>query len=163
MVVVALGVGTAIALLAIVPKRAPYGGVRYGVAAGAAVSTLPVSSTLPSGSTAAPATTQTTTAATATTQAATATSGKRGSASNTTAPTTTTLPVAGRPVLRLGSTGPDVVALQQRLTALGYTTGAADGNLGTATQTAVMNFQKANNMPTDGVVGPTTWAALAAG
>ena len=163
MVVVALGVGTAIVLLAIVPKRAPYGGVRYGVAAGAAQH--------PAGLEHAPVgfdgrarqTTQTTTAATATTQAATATSGKRGSASNTTAPTTTTLPVAGRPVLRLGSTGPDVVALQQRLTALGYTTGAADGNLGTATQTAVMNFQKANNMPTDGVVGPTTWAALAAG
>ena len=159
----ALGVGTAIVLLAIVPKRAPYGGVRYGVAAGA-VSTLPVSSTLPSGSTAAPAsTTPTTVAGTVTTQAATATSGKRGSASNTTAPTTTTLPVAGRPALRLGSTGPNVVVLQQRLTALGYTTGAADGNLGTATQTAVMNFQKAKNLPTDGVVGPTTWAALAAG
>lgn len=137
MVVVALGVVTAIVLLAVVPKDAPYGGVRYGVGAGG-VSTLPVASTLPTGSTTTPG-------------------------STTTVPTTTTFPVAQRPVLKLGSTGPDVVALQQRLTALGYNTGTANGNFGTGTQTAVMNFQKAKNIQADGVVGPTTWAALATG
>ena len=137
--VVALGVVTAVVLLAVVPKDAPYGGVRY-VAAADGGSTLPVASTLPTGSTTAP-----------------------GSTSTTTVPTTTTFPVAGRPVLKLGSTGPDVVALQQRLTALGYNTGTANGNFNTGTQTAVMNFQKAKNIQADGVVGPTTWAALATG
>ena len=162
-VVVALGVVTTIVLLAVVPKHAPYGGVRYGVVAGG-VSTLPVTSTLPTGSTTTPgSTTQTTKAATTTTKATTATTRKSGSTSNTTVPTTTTFPVAGRPVLKLGSTGPDVVALQQRLTALGYNTGTTNGNFGTGTQTAVMNFQKAKKIAADGVVGPTTWAALATG
>jgi hypothetical protein len=85
------------------------------------------------------------------------------SGSTTTAPTTTTFPVTGRPVLTQGASGPDVTALQQRLTALGYDTGTADGNFGAGTQTAVMNFQRAKNLPADGVVGATTWAALAAG
>ena len=133
MVIVVLGVVTVVVLLAVVPK-----GATYGVAGG--VSTGPVVSTLPTGSTTSP-----------------------GSTSGTTAPTTTTFPVAGRPVLKLGSTGPDVVALQQRLAALGYNGGTADGNFGAGTQTAVMNFQKAKNLPPDGVVGATTWAALATG
>jgi peptidoglycan hydrolase-like protein with peptidoglycan-binding domain len=84
------------------------------------------------------------------------------SGSTTTVPTTTTFPVAGRPVLTQGASGPDVTALQQRLTALGYNTGTADGNFGAGTLTAVMNFQRAKNLPADGVVGATTWAALAA-
>jgi peptidoglycan hydrolase-like protein with peptidoglycan-binding domain len=130
--VVALGVVTAIVLLAVVPKDAPNRGVRAGVAAGA-VNTPSVASTLPAGSTTTP-----------------------GS-------TTTTFPIAGRPVLRLGSTGPDVVALQQRLTALGYNTGTTNGSFAAGTQTAVMNFQKAKNLQADGVVGPTTWAALGTG
>jgi peptidoglycan hydrolase-like protein with peptidoglycan-binding domain len=100
---------------------------------------------------------------TATTQPATTTTPNSGSTSNTTVPTTTTFPVTGRPALTLGASGPDVVALQQRLTALGFTTGTADGTFGAATETAVMNFQKAKNLPADGVVGATTWAALAAG
>jgi peptidoglycan hydrolase-like protein with peptidoglycan-binding domain len=133
MVVVALGVLTVVVLLAVVPK-----GATYGVAGG--VRTAPVASTLPTGSTNTP-----------------------GSTSDTTAPTTTTFPVTARPVLKLQSTGPDVVALQQRLAALGYNAGSADGNFGAGTQTAVMNFQKAKNLPPDGVVGPTTWAALATG
>jgi peptidoglycan hydrolase-like protein with peptidoglycan-binding domain len=130
-VVIALGVATTIILLAIVPKNAPSGGVRDGVAAGPVRTPAPAS-TLPSGST-------------------------------TTVPTTTTFPVTGRPVLTQGASGPDVTALQQRLTALGYDTGTADGNFGSGTQTAVMNFQRAKNLPADGVVGATTWAALAAG
>jgi peptidoglycan hydrolase-like protein with peptidoglycan-binding domain len=55
------------------------------------------------------------------------------------------------------------VALQQRLTALGYNTGTTNGSFGAGTQTAVMNFQKAKNIQADGVVGPATWAALATG
>jgi peptidoglycan hydrolase-like protein with peptidoglycan-binding domain len=82
---------------------------------------------------------------------------------NATAPTTTTFPTTGRPELRLGATGPDVVALQQRLTELGYPTGTTDGTFGASTETAVMSFQRAKNLQADGVVGATTWAALAAG
>jgi hypothetical protein len=159
-VVLALGVVTTIVLLAVVPKHALYSPVAGGGG------TVPVASTLPSGSTTTPGSatqTTTTTAATTTTKAATATTPKGGSTSNTTAPTSTTFPVAGRPVLKLGSTGPDVVALQQRLTALGYNTGTANGTFATGTQTAVVNFQKAKNIAADGVVGPTTWAALATG
>jgi peptidoglycan hydrolase-like protein with peptidoglycan-binding domain len=133
-VVAALGVATTIILLAIVPENAPSGD-GPGVAADA----------------------------TATTQPATATTRESGGTSNTTVPTTTTFPVTGRPVLMLGASGPDVVALQQRLTALGYDTGTADGTFGAGTETAVMNFQRAKNLPADGVVGATTWAALAAG
>jgi peptidoglycan hydrolase-like protein with peptidoglycan-binding domain len=133
--VVALGVVSAIVLLAVVPKDAPYGGAQYGVSAGGV----------------------------ATTNATPATTGTSGSTGNPTAATTTTFPVAGRPVLRLGSTGPDVVALQQRLAALGYNPGTASGNFETPTQGAVINFQKAKNLQADGVVGPGTWAALAAG
>jgi len=146
-VVVVLGVATTIVLLAVVPQRTSSGGAHVVSSASA----LPTSSTISSGGT-----TQTTAAATTTTR-------KAGSKSNTTVPTTTTFPTAGRPELKLGSTGPDVVALQQRLNALGYNAGTANGNFGTSTQTAVMNFQKAKNLAADGVVGPTTWAALAAG
>jgi peptidoglycan hydrolase-like protein with peptidoglycan-binding domain len=154
-VVVALGVVTTIVLLAVVPKGTSDGGARYGVVA-TGVSTQPVASALPSSTTTPGSTTQTTKAATTTTR-------QGGSTSKTAPATTTTFPVAGRPVLKLGSTGPDVVALQQRLTALGYNTGSADGNFGTSTQTAVMAFQKAKNIPADGVVGSSTWAALATG
>jgi hypothetical protein len=158
-VVVALGVVTTIVLLAVVPKGAPQGAIASGG------STPPVTTTLPAASTTAPGgTTQTTTAATTTTKPATTTTRKRGSSgSNTTAPTTTTFPVAGRPVLKLGSNGPDVVSLQQRLAALGYNPGTTNGNFDAGTQTAVINFQKAKKLTADGVVGATTWAALAAG
>jgi peptidoglycan hydrolase-like protein with peptidoglycan-binding domain len=62
--------------------------------------------------------------------------------------------------LRAGSRGSDVVALQQRLVALGYNPGATDGDFGSATTAAVIAFQKAKGLPVDGVVGPKTWDAL---
>jgi peptidoglycan hydrolase-like protein with peptidoglycan-binding domain len=134
LVVVALAVVTVTVLLAVVPKGGPYGGVASGG------STVAVATTLPTGSTTTP-----------------------GSTNTTTVPTTTTFPVEGRPVLKLGSTGTDVFTLQQRLTALGYNAGDVNGTFSPATQIAVMNFQKAKNLGADGVVGPATWAALAAG
>lgn len=64
-----------------------------------------------------------------------------------------------RPTLRRGSKGPDVVYLQQRLSAQGYWL-TADGSFGPATESAVRSFQRSNGLSADGVVGPMTWAAL---
>lgn len=62
--------------------------------------------------------------------------------------------------LRKGDEGPDVVTLQQALAELGYLTGAADGNFGTGTQTAVKKFQEDNNLDADGIAGKMTLEAL---
>ncbi|QOR70186.1 peptidoglycan-binding protein [Ruania alkalisoli] len=64
-----------------------------------------------------------------------------------------------RPTVRLWSRGDDVTYLQQRLDALGYAV-AVDGIFGYGTQNAVREFQQAQGLTADGVVGPATWAAL---
>ncbi len=56
-----------------------------------------------------------------------------------------------------------MTALQQRLSALGYWLGPADGYVGNATEQAVYALQKAAGIGRDGVVGPVTSAALARG
>jgi peptidoglycan hydrolase-like protein with peptidoglycan-binding domain len=56
-----------------------------------------------------------------------------------------------------------VLALQQRLKELGYWLGAPDGSFGSLTQQAVWAFQKSAGLERDGVVGPRTQRALAAG
>ncbi len=66
-------------------------------------------------------------------------------------------------MLELGSSGPAVLALQQRLTALGYWLGTPDGTFGDSTEQAVYALQKAAGISRDGIVGPHTSAALAAG
>jgi N-acetylmuramoyl-L-alanine amidase len=63
----------------------------------------------------------------------------------------------------LGSTGPRVLALQQRLVSLGYWLGTPDGVFGDSTQQAVWALQKAARISRDGIVGPVTEAALARG
>jgi Putative peptidoglycan binding domain len=80
----------------------------------------------------------------------------------TAAATTATTPTATAPsqTLSPGDTGAEVKKLQQSLAALGYDPGTPDGNYGPATQTAVEKFQAANNLDTDGVVGPETLAKL---
>jgi peptidoglycan hydrolase-like protein with peptidoglycan-binding domain len=81
----------------------------------------------------------------------------------TTVPPSTTTTVA-KPVLQEGSTGADVVVLQQRLQALGYNIGGtADGTFGPGTKAAVIPLQMAKKItPADGVVNQATWAALLA-
>ncbi|BCY05066.1 L,D-transpeptidase family protein [Actinoplanes sp. L3-i22] len=65
--------------------------------------------------------------------------------------------------LKVGAKGPDVLAVQQRLTELGYWNGTADGKFGGTTQQAVFALQKAAGIGRDGTIGPKTYAALDAG
>ncbi len=58
--------------------------------------------------------------------------------------------------------GPDVLAVQQKLTALGYDPGVLDGAYGPTTAAAVKAFQVARKIEVDSVVGPETRNALTA-
>jgi peptidoglycan hydrolase-like protein with peptidoglycan-binding domain len=60
-----------------------------------------------------------------------------------------------------GASGAAVLALQERLTSLGYWLGTPDGHFGDTTTQAVYALQKAAGIGRDGVVGPDTSAALA--
>src|SRR5437588_5840884 len=66
------------------------------------------------------------------------------------------------PVLKQGSSGPDVKDLQQKLNDLGFDPNGIDGNFGPGTKTAVIAFQQSKGLRADGVVGPATMAALQA-
>lgn len=57
---------------------------------------------------------------------------------------------------RKGSSGTNVVKLQQALECLGYYTGAIDGDYGDGTVAAVKRFQKNRGMNADGIAGPVT-------
>lgn len=70
-------------------------------------------------------------------------------------------PDPGGGLLRVGSRGAEVRALQEQLAGMAYWVGAVDGIYGTVTEQAVMAFQKVNGLTRDGVVGPNTRAALA--
>lgn len=63
------------------------------------------------------------------------------------------------PTLRIGSKGPAVVSLQQKLNSFGSKL-TADGVFGVKTQVAVVMFQSVYKLTADGIVGPLTWAAL---
>lgn len=62
--------------------------------------------------------------------------------------------------LSSGSKGSAVRKLQILLNGLNYNSGAVDGDFGPKTLSAVRTFQAANDLTTDGVVGPATWGAL---
>jgi hypothetical protein len=67
------------------------------------------------------------------------------------------------PTIGPGASGAAVVLLQQQLTALGYWVDTTGGSFDDSTQQAVWALQKVAGLQRDGVVGPTTWAALNAG
>jgi putative chitinase len=67
------------------------------------------------------------------------------------------------PILQRGSSGPDVQAVQQRLSDLGFDPNGIDGNFGPGTEQAVRAFQQAKGLSVDGKVGPNTLAALNSG
>lgn len=63
-------------------------------------------------------------------------------------------------ILRLGSQGDAVKNLQAFLNQQGLYNGASDGIYGYQTRAAVTQFQRARNLPVDGIVGPQTWGAM---
>jgi len=74
-----------------------------------------------------------------------------------------TASAATHPTLRVGSSGSQVLALQRRLTSLGYWLGRIDGHFGDLTRQAVVAIQKVAGLPRDGICGPLTWSRVDAG
>jgi N-acetylmuramoyl-L-alanine amidase len=58
-------------------------------------------------------------------------------------------------------TGDDVLALQQRLSGLGFDLGRVDGVFGVLTDSALREFQRSVGVDPDGTCGPSTFRALA--
>lgn len=84
-------------------------------------------------------------------------------AATTPVPTQAPPPLAFRelaPMYRYGSVGPEVIALQERLTELGYYTGEIDGKYYEGTAAAVKVFQQQNGLDADGIAGEKTLAVL---
>ena len=82
--------------------------------------------------------------------------------STTTPPTAGPAPSARGPrVLAREARGAAVRSVQTRLRELGYWLGPVDGVYGELTRQAVVEFQKVQGLPADGVAGPATQAALA--
>lgn len=66
-------------------------------------------------------------------------------------------------VLKQGSSGPDVTALQRKLKELGFDPNGVDGNFGPGTKAALIAFQKSKGLTADGMAGPQTMSALQLG
>ena len=64
------------------------------------------------------------------------------------------------PVLKEGSSGPDVAKLQERLKQVGFNPDRTDGTFDAATKAAVIAFQKSERLLADGLAGPRTQGAL---
>ena len=60
-------------------------------------------------------------------------------------------------MLKFGSHGTDVVALQKFLLEKNYSVGVIDGIFGKKTKIAVLDFQAKNQLDIDGVVGRKTF------
>lgn len=65
-----------------------------------------------------------------------------------------------KPSLRVGDTGDDVRAMQQRLIRLGYLTGGADGIFGPKTSLAVRSFQTNNKLTGTGIADNVSLARM---
>jgi peptidoglycan hydrolase-like protein with peptidoglycan-binding domain len=66
-------------------------------------------------------------------------------------------------VLKKGSKGKQVKALQRMLYAMGYNLGdkkPIDGEFGSKTDSAVRSYQDKNGLKVDGIVGQNTWTKL---
>ena len=85
-----------------------------------------------------------------------------GGSSVTPTPTPTPVPSIKDETLSIGDTGAEVKELQEWLVKLGYNVGSKgpDGDFGSKTYTAVIDFQRKNNLDDDGIVGPLTKKAI---
>lgn len=65
-------------------------------------------------------------------------------------------------ILKKGSKGQSVKALQAMLVGFGYSVGSSgiDGHFGSNTESAVKKYQKAKSIEIDGIVGQNTWMKL---
>lgn len=66
------------------------------------------------------------------------------------------------PLLQQGARGLPVRRLQKRLTLAGFDVGEVDGRFGAATERGVRALQASLHLIVDGIVGPGTWAVVAA-
>lgn len=66
----------------------------------------------------------------------------------------------GFPTIRRGSLSNYVLIAQDDLNTLGYRTNGLDGIFGSATQNAVISYQRARGLSADGIVGCNTWRTL---
>src|SRR5947207_10084097 len=66
------------------------------------------------------------------------------------------------PILKQGSSGPDVKDLQQKLKDIGFDPNGVDGSFGPGTKAAVIAFQQSKGLQADGIAGPATMPALQA-
>jgi len=104
-----------------------------------------------------------TSSTTTTLQQPTTTAPATSPATTTTTPTTPTtpeVPTLPTGLLKQGTSGNEVKALQQALQAAGQSPGTIDGVFGPQTQQALIAFQQSAGIPADGVYGPATKAAL---
>lgn len=67
---------------------------------------------------------------------------------------------AACPILRSGNTGSAVFVLQGMLYCRGYSYSGVDGSYGPMTVAETKSYQSVNNLSTDGVAGPATFASL---
>lgn len=77
-------------------------------------------------------------------------------------PTPTPQPPIKNDVLSIGDIGEEVKELQEWLVKLGYNVGpkGPDGDFGSKTYAAVVDFQRKHNLTDDGIVGPLTKKAI---
>lgn len=85
-----------------------------------------------------------------------------GGGSTTSGPSPAPQPSINNNVLSIGDTGEDVKELQEWLVKLGYNVGSKgpDGDFGSKTYAAVIDFQRKHNLKDDGIVGPLTENAI---
>lgn len=65
-----------------------------------------------------------------------------------------------KPLLKRGSRGATVKALQVKMRSCGYWVSATNGTYGQTTEQAVMAVQKMHGLTRDGVCGPATWKVI---
>ena len=85
-----------------------------------------------------------------------------GGGSTTSDPSPAPQPSINNNVLSIGDTGEDVKELPEWLVKVGYNVGSKgpDGDFGSKTYAAVIDFQRKHNLKDDGIVGPLTENAI---